>query len=146
MVEKEQGYGEAIDAAKEGIKSYHINNMALQLFKALVEKGQGYGEAIKVASAGMNNPDRNMRNYALELFKSLFENKQGFKEAINAGLAALEKVKNSNWGERISTYQLFKALVEKGQQIPVVKALKEKQLSIEEIMEITGLSREEIEG
>jgi hypothetical protein len=76
-------------------------------------------------------------------FKSLVEKGQGYEKAIDA---ASKGMNSQDWFVQNGSFRLFNALVAKGQQITVVKALKEKRIPIEKIMKITGLSKEEIEG
>lgn len=75
LVEKGQGFTEALAAAEKGItdQNEYVRNSALVLLKALVEKGQGFPEAIVVATEGITDQDYGVRNFALDLFKALVQ-------------------------------------------------------------------------
>jgi len=115
----EEKYGDAINAAREGIASdkYEIQQEALDLFTALTKKtDQGDEEA--AAAAARCVIDRyfpHIREKALRLFQALFAKETGYKGYKEAAEAVSKGMNNGEYKVRDAAIKLCKMLLEEEQ-------------------------------
>ena len=63
LVEKGQGFDEAIEIAKKGIadSDWNVRSESIGLITTYVEKGQGFDAAIEIAKKGIADSDLHIR-------------------------------------------------------------------------------------
>jgi hypothetical protein len=116
LVEKEQGYKNAIEAASQAMKlapgEYNVLDRALHILKAVVKKGQCHDKVIEAASREMKlaSNDPIVLGRILDVFEALVEKEQGYEKAIEM---ASQAMKSSVPFVRAKSLELCKVLIEK---------------------------------
>lgn len=115
---KELGLQEALQAAEKAMASddYGKQNLGVDIFKMLFQKGVGFEEALRSAQKAVESKDAKQRELGMNLFTELVKKDYAFKEAVLA-TQRIDWYGKDVFMEVFHGFDLFKALVEKGQAL-----------------------------